>query len=380
MPKNQLLEIYNIPAAGATKVFPVSDLIEVYEINATGGAVTLAASIIFSYSGTPKVADEFKFQYGGGVTQNLSGGIFVNFLGNILTDIQALSPMVIRAYWNGTAWKIQKIVTSDIGYIQNGNSFGVAATLGTNDAFALNLETAGATRVHIDATNGNTTIGDSTDAANKLVVKTTTSGDGIFVDGTTKPSVGGKASGVVRWLLGITTTIGDFINGSAVGDTSFVSTSKNFRLNVLGGIAAVTSFFANGVNGRVGVGGEITRATLHLNGSLAIPTFTTPEVIAATQTIDLTTREHQPFLAYSVGAGFTLSLTPLAVSTDISSGNSGRVFWIVNTGAATGYIDFGGSALVKNKLGANFGTGSAGLTGGQGAMFVIMGTYMQQVI
>ena len=104
MPKLQTSDSYTILAAGGTKTYVSTDVIDVYKINAT--AVVLLADMIFSYSGTPDSACEFKFQYSGGVTSNTSGGITVSFFGTDLTDAQALSPLIILAYWNSSTWEI----------------------------------------------------------------------------------------------------------------------------------------------------------------------------------------------------------------------------------------------------------------------------------
>ncbi len=380
MPKLQTYNIYTIPAAGATKTYDSNEAVDVYEINATGGAITLLADMIFSYSGTPNIGTEFKFQYGGGVTQNSGTGITVSFFGSNLSNEEALQQLIIRAYWNGSSWEISKSLNANLAFIQSGNSFTADAKLGTNDAYALEFETNGTSRVHIDETNGNVHIGATSDATNKLVVYSTTSGDGIFVNGTVKPSIGGYVSAVLKWVIGVATTAADFISATVAGDVSLILNSKSFRINVLNGGAAASSIVVNGANGRTSVGaGETTRANLQIS-SIAVPTFTIPSVIAATQTIDLLTREHQTYLAYAVAASQTLTLTPLTPDITASSGNVGRIFWIVNTGSATGYIDFGGSALVKNKLGATFPTGASGIAGGTGTMFIIMEDYMQQVI
>lgn len=148
MPKIQTYNVYTILAAGATKTYSATENIDVYEINADGGAVTLLADMIFSYSGTPKVGTEFKFQYGGGVTSNSSGGITVSFFGTNLTDEQALSQLVITAYWNGSSWEINIVknpnnnVTSVTTFGSTPNSAGLSITGGV-----LNMQPA-------DATNG----------------------------------------------------------------------------------------------------------------------------------------------------------------------------------------------------------------------------------
>lgn len=138
MPKNQLSDtLYNIPAAGATKTYVATDLLEVYEINATGGAVTLAADMIFTYSGTPLYATEFKFQYGGGVTSSTTTGITVSFFGTDLTDAQALAPLVITAFWNGATWEIM-IIKSTTNNVISVTTFG-----STPNANGLTIATGG---------------------------------------------------------------------------------------------------------------------------------------------------------------------------------------------------------------------------------------------
>lgn len=107
MPKIQTYDTYTILAAGATKTYVATDIIDVYEINAT--AIVLLADMIFSYSGTPAIGCEFKFQYSGGVTSSTATGITVSFFGTDLTDAQALVPLIIKAYWNGASWEIMII-------------------------------------------------------------------------------------------------------------------------------------------------------------------------------------------------------------------------------------------------------------------------------
>lgn len=123
MPKIQTYDIYTIVAAGATKTYVSTDVIDIYEINASGGTITLLADMIFSYSGTPDIGCEFKFQYSGGITQNLEGGISVSFFGTNLTNAQALSPLIILAYWNGITWEIT-IIKDTVNNVTSVTTFG----------------------------------------------------------------------------------------------------------------------------------------------------------------------------------------------------------------------------------------------------------------
>lgn len=145
MPKLQTSDSYTILAAGGTKTYVSTDVIDVYELNAT--AVVLLADMIFSYSGTPDTACEFKFQYSGGVTSNTSGGITVSFFGTNLTDAQSLVPLIIKAYWNGSTWEIMIIkdtkndVVSTDAFGSTPNSAGLTIATGG----VINMQPASAT-------------------------------------------------------------------------------------------------------------------------------------------------------------------------------------------------------------------------------------------
>lgn len=255
---------------------------------------------------------------------------------------------------------------------EGGNSYGAPFTVGSVDAFPVEILAGNVSRQHIDNTNGNTTIGDAAvTAPQKLSVITTDANDGIFVDGATTPTIGIKVSTIREFIIGVATSINDFVLGTQIGDSVIRTNAKSFFVNVFGN---VISFFANKVNGRVGVGGATTRATLHINGSIAVPTFFIPEPIGVNTTINLLLRENTTYLSYNVSAGVTLTFTPLTPDLDTNIGNVGRIFFILNTGL--GAIDFGGSALVKDKTGGNF----TSIGANSSAMFIIMQPYMQQVI
>ena len=90
------------------------------------------------------------------------------------------SGMVLSTTGSGTAWVSTSTFGSSLGaFIQGGNSFGTAATLGTNDNYVLNFETNGSTRMTID-TSGNVGIG-ITSPSGQLHVNNTTSRDALWL-------------------------------------------------------------------------------------------------------------------------------------------------------------------------------------------------------
>lgn len=117
MPKNLVYEEYTIAAAGATKSFAIADNdIDIYKITTTGGgAVVLAANMIFNSSGTPTKGMIFNFQYGGQVT---IGANTLSFFGVALTAAQALYESFIRCYYNGSAWEVQILTDMTSGAVQ----------------------------------------------------------------------------------------------------------------------------------------------------------------------------------------------------------------------------------------------------------------------
>jgi hypothetical protein len=154
-------------------------------------------------------------------------------------------------------------------------------------------------------------------------------------------------------------------------DVTVLSRFKSFILKT---IDSIKSVFINIDNGRVGLGGTVTRATVHINGSIALPTFNQPQIILADTTIDMSTVEHVPVLSYAPSALVTLSLTPLTPDQNLSTGNAGRIFFVVNTGL--GNIDFGGSVLASGKDGNTFTT----LAPASSGLFLIMQSKIQQIL
>jgi len=202
MPKGNKIETYTILAAGATKTFVVSDSIDIYQIDANGGAVTLLADMIFSYSGTPKKGTQFNFIYTGGVTQNSGSGITVSFFGTNLTDAQALQELYVKAHWNGTTWNVLVFIDGNGAAVINGSSL-VDGTVSTakiadnavtmakiEDLTRGSIITGGAANVPTIKNfkdSGNILIGDGTDANSVAVTgDVTISSAGVTTIGASK--------------------------------------------------------------------------------------------------------------------------------------------------------------------------------------------------
>ena len=73
---------------------------------------------------------------------------------------------------------------SSFAYLQNGNSFGNTAVLGTNDAYGLDLRTNGATALSLDTSGNGTLSGDLHINGDDLFMSTNSSGAVLVADGT----------------------------------------------------------------------------------------------------------------------------------------------------------------------------------------------------
>jgi len=182
MPVIRTRELYTMPATGGTKSFAVNTYVDIYKIVATGGAITLSASMNFTASGTPLNGMEYRFLYSGGVTSNTGSGFVVTFMGTALTDAQALLPLEVNAYYNGSAWEVRLFL--DLS--NTGNKFS------TTDLIDQSVTTA-------KLANQNVTLG-------KLAAST---GPGYLILGGSTGSWGQlNASGNAKILIGDGTTLG----------------------------------------------------------------------------------------------------------------------------------------------------------------------------
>lgn len=231
MPKNNIYEVYNIPASGATKSFDIENNIDIYEINSTGGAVALVAPMVFSVTGTPRTGQEFKFVYGGGVTQNPATGANVSFLGVTLTDAQALQELLILTYYNGSTWEVRIIIDANGSAVINGSSI-VASTIDTTQLKAR--------AVTIDKmallTRGSIIVGGAADAPTSTSFKASgymPIGDGTdIVPRAISGDVTISSTGVVSIGTGkVTPTMLSFGVSAPLEVTAYVTTAQALVLN-----------------------------------------------------------------------------------------------------------------------------------------------------
>jgi hypothetical protein len=142
-------------------------------------------------------------------------------------------------------------------FIQDGNSFGATATLGTNDAQSLAFETNGTTRMTISGSNGNVGIG------------TTSPGEKLSISGSVAITTGGSLK-----FGDVTTSINTF-GLSHVNNTGlYLSVYKAGGGGILG-TNSTDALVIRQDTGNVGIGTSTpTSGTLQVNGNIYATSFT----------------------------------------------------------------------------------------------------------
>lgn len=171
--------------------------------------------------------------------------------------------------------------TGDIS--QGGNSFGVPVTIGSNDAFSLNFETGGITRLTLD-TSGNANLTGALTAGTGLTV--TTGGANITgnssITGTLSALTGLSSSGTVTFSgLGaglVQSSTGGVLSSGAVDRNS--ATFFSNALNVANGGTGAATFASNGVlygngTGALQAAAAGTSGQILIADASGVPTFRT---------------------------------------------------------------------------------------------------------
>jgi hypothetical protein len=165
--------------------------------------------------------------------------------------------------------------SSTNAFLQNGNSFGTTALLGTNDNQPLAFETNGSTRMFISS-SGNVGIGTTSPNAkldvngNAIITGSLTTTAATYVGGnlsvgTTYNGFAANIAGTV-YVIGGNTYVNDgygHVNASAGTTGFFPYSNKNVEINS----NSVTAIFVTGSNQNVGIGTTSPGAKLEVNGA-----------------------------------------------------------------------------------------------------------------
>lgn len=105
MPVFKNVKVYDITAGGGTTSIATDDGFDSYIIGADA-SVTLAASQVYSVTGTLYEGCTFDILYKGNIVSDTSGGKVVTFFGTDLTDAQAATQLRIVATYSNGAWSV----------------------------------------------------------------------------------------------------------------------------------------------------------------------------------------------------------------------------------------------------------------------------------
>jgi cytoskeletal protein CcmA (bactofilin family) len=240
-------------------------------------------------------------------------------------------------------------------FIQDGNSFGAAATLGTNDAFDLNIETGGTTKLTVQNSTGNVIIG--------------ATGTGILQVGTVGDGGGGPATVASR--LDVYHNAGDAnaVNGnfilvaeptastastyrSLIGDARTDSGNSQNLTTTFQGLQGVTGFARHQGSGTVTTASAVT-GQIQNTGTGHITTATGVRAgISNSGTAGATITDAAAFRAGSPTATITTAPITNAYGLYIDLQKS-------STGVGTGYGIYQAGATDINYFAGNVGVGDS---------------------
>lgn len=255
--------------------------------------------------------------------------------------------------------------STSVAFIQDGNTLGADAVLGTNDPFNLNFETNGVTNLTLDTSgnlniiNGGLQTAGTTRITNSGLLQNVTADTGILTSGTLGVARGGTGLGAVTQnalLIGNSASAlaetnvgsgGQLLVANSSGVPTFVSLSGDATLNDTGGLTLVNGAVSNaklqnsGLN--VSYGTNLSGdASVSLGGTLNINFSATPSFT-------------------SVSTGTLTTTGAIAAPTTVNTING----LIINSGAlsaVTGFDQTSGTFSVTGTGGITLGGGSNALT------------------
>lgn len=238
------------------------------------------------------------------VTLNSSSGTDVTFTAGTGITLSATSGNIT----------ITNSVSGGSGDINNGgNTTGAAITIGTNDAFDLNFETSGVTRMNI--TGGASTGGVVT--LSPVVTNTTTVADIIAINATSSGSTNDGFGGAIK--------IAGENDGGSLKDMARISTNWEVSANT-----EESSFLDFET---VTFGGSLTKVVRISGNSGGVMS------VGTTTPVNLTQSTLTPQASFSITSGSTLTLTSSVAST-----NAIRITTADNAATSTSSIAIGNSS------------------------------------
>ena len=256
-------------------------------------------------------------------------------------------------------------------FIQNGNSFGATALLGTNDNQSLALQTSGSTRMFI-SNSGNVGIGTVTPTAPLHVIFNGSNTTGINIDNTanTVNHIGFLRNGTTYGRFGINASTGEFRwdSLSSYFPTIYSSGVERMRIDTSGnvGISTTTPAARLDVSGSVNISGsgvqvplQITSGSTSLlfvssSGNIGIGT-STPDSYYAKKLVISAVDESGITLA-----GTTTSATNYVAFADGTTGNQAYRGYVAYK-HLTDQLAFGSSGILRATIDSsgNFGIGTS---------------------
>ena len=280
------------------------------------------------------------------------GGLFngvptLTYNGTTLNATGSFSGSLTGSLFGTSSWATNALTASFINtastnaFVQNGNSFGATALLGTNDNQSLAFETSGSTRMFISS-SGNVGVGTTSPAYGIHHVGTIGSA-GIF----SQRDFGAGAFAQISQrssFIGYTT---DGTSGIAIGATSGTARIQGF-LNLPATTSTLLSLQPLG--GNVSIGTIINSALLQVRGSGATSTTTTLRVENTNASASLVVLDNG-----QIGVGTTLPSA--SITLDVSGSTRTNNFRLNDNSLIATQYTTGGTTLTVLNTGHNNAVG-----------------------
>jgi trimeric autotransporter adhesin len=303
---------------------------------------------------------------GSSISVTANQAVVANGTGTGLTSFTCSINQVMS--FDGTGLPVCGNVTGAGGFIQNGNSYGAAATLGTNDNFDLNFETNGTTKMTVLA-NGNVGIGTATPGGAKVAIVLSETSNALLqatgMSSTTTYSPTGANSAIMYGMNSLATfnpTGTANSNGAAIGG-DFKGRDTAGNSSNLWGIFGSTSQATKQSNGFVSylIGAQNTASSTTASGTVTEAYGTKSAAVATAATI---TSAFGMYGQVSTSASASSAIFEArAADFSVSQGAGSTILngvgvYIGNVQATTKYSLYASDSLAPSYFAGNVGIGT----------------------